>query len=155
QDLNDVIHRAMQREGHVGQDEHQSTVLAPRQDITGADRQCADRYEEGDVVRYSRGSKTLGIEAGDYARVERGDAKANQITVKTDDERRLSYDPRRLQGVTLYRETERAFSAGDRVQMTAPDRERGVPSRELGTVERVDRKGQMEVRWDSGRTSSF
>ena len=34
QDLNDVIHRAMQREGHVGRDEHQTTVLAPRQDIT-------------------------------------------------------------------------------------------------------------------------
>jgi ATP-dependent exoDNAse (exonuclease V) alpha subunit len=155
QDLNDVIHRAMQREGHVGRDEHQTTVLSPRQEITGADRQCAERYEEGDVVRYSRGSKVLGIERGDYARVEQVDAKANQVTVKTDDDRRLSYDPRRLQGVTLYREAERAFAAGDRVQMTAPDRERGVPNRELGTVERVDRKGHMEVRWDSGRTSSF
>jgi ATP-dependent exoDNAse (exonuclease V) alpha subunit len=39
--------------------------------------------------------------------------------------------------------------------MTAPDRERGVPNRELGTVERVDTNGCMEVRWDSGRTSSF
>jgi hypothetical protein len=47
QDLNDVIHRAMQREGHVGRDEHQTTVLSPRQDITGADRQCAERYEQG------------------------------------------------------------------------------------------------------------
>jgi hypothetical protein len=35
-----------------------------------------------------------------------------------------SYDPRRLHGVTLYRETERAFSEGDRVQFTAPNRER-------------------------------
>lgn len=48
-----------------------------------------------------------------------------------------------------------AYAAGDRVQMTAPDRERGVPNRELGTVEHVDKKGQMDVRWDSGRTSSF
>jgi ATP-dependent exoDNAse (exonuclease V) alpha subunit len=155
QDLNNVIHRAMQREGHVGRDEHQTTVLSPRQEITGADRQCAERYEEGDIVRYSRGSKALGIERGDYARVEQVNAKTNQVTVKTDDERRLSYDPRRLQGVTLYRETERAFAAGDRVQMTAPDRKRGVPNRELGTVEHVDRKGQIEVRWDSGRISSF
>jgi ATP-dependent exoDNAse (exonuclease V) alpha subunit len=155
QDLNDVIHRAMQREGHVGRDEHQTTVLSSRQEITGADRRCTERYEVGDVVRYSRGSKALGIEAGDYTRVERVDAKANEVTVKTDDDRRVTYDPRRLQGVTLYRETERAFAAGDRVQMTAPDRERGLPNRELGTVERVDTKGQMEVRWDSGRTSSF
>jgi conjugative relaxase-like TrwC/TraI family protein len=155
QDLNDVIHRAMQREGHVDRDEHRTPVLVPRQEITGADRQWAERYEQGDVVRYSRGSKALGIEAGDYARVERVDAKANQVTVRTDDDRTLSYDPRRLQGVTLYREGERAFAAGDRVQMTAPDRERGVPNRELGTIDRIDNHGRTEIRWDSGRTSSF
>ncbi len=155
QDLNDVIHRAMQREGHVDREEHRTPVLAPRQEITGADRQWAERYEQGDVIRYSRGSKALGIEAGDYARVEGVDAKNNQVTVRTDDERAVSYDPRRLQGVTLYRETERAFAEGDRVQMTAPDRERGVPNRELGTIERIDTNGRMEVRWDSGRTSSF
>ncbi|PYR35401.1 MAG: conjugal transfer protein, partial [Acidobacteria bacterium] len=154
-DLNDVIHRAMQREGHVARDEHRTPVLVPRQEITGADRQWAERYEEGDVVRYSRGSKPIGIGAGDYARVERVDAKTNQLTVRTDDERTVSYDPRRLQGVTLYRESERAFAAGDRVQMTAPDRERGVPNRERGTIERIDTNGRMEVRWDSGRTSSF
>jgi ATP-dependent exoDNAse (exonuclease V) alpha subunit len=60
-----------------------------------------------------------------------------------------------LQGVTLYRETEREFAKGDRVQMTAPDRERGVANRELGTIERIDTNGRMDVRWDSSRTSSF
>src|SRR2546422_7017832 len=39
--------------------------------------------------------------------------------------------------------------------MTAPDRERGVPNRELGAIERIDAKGRMEIPWDSGRTSSF
>ena len=155
QDLNDAIHRAMQREGHVDREEHRTAVLVARQEITGADRQWAERYEAGDVVRYSRGSKALGIEAGDYARVEHVDAKTNQVTVRTDEDRMVSYDPRRLQGVTLYRETERAFAGGDRVQMTAPDRERGVPNRELGTLESVDANGRMEIRWDSGRTSSF
>jgi len=155
QDLNDVIHRTMQREGHVDQAEHQTPVLVARQEITGADRQWAERYDVGDVVRYSRGSRALGIEAGDYARVEQVDATTNQVTVRTDDDRMVRYDPRRLQGITIYRESKRAFAAGDRVQMTAPDRERGVPNRELGTVERIDRNGRIEVRWDSGRTSSF
>lgn len=154
-DLNDEIHRAMQREGHVARDEHRTPVLAPRQEITGADRQWAERYERGDVIRYSRGSKALGINAGEYARVEGVDAKNNQVTVRTDDERAVSYDPRRLQGVTLYRETERAFAEGDRVQVTAPDRERGVANRELGMIDHIDTNERMEVRWDSGRTSSF
>ena len=80
--------------------------MVPRQEMIGSDRQWAERDEPGDVVRNSRGRKTLGIVAGDYARVEHTDAKRNQVTVRTDDERTVSYDPRRLQGVTIYRETE-------------------------------------------------
>jgi ATP-dependent exoDNAse (exonuclease V) alpha subunit len=155
QDLNEVIHRAMQRDGQVGREEHRMPVLVPRQEITGADRQWAERYEPGDVVRYSRGSQALGIQAGDYARVEQVDAKQNQVTVRTDDERRVSYDPRRLQGVMLYRETERVLAQGDRVQVTAPDRVRDVANRELGTIERIDANGRMGIRFDSGRRASF
>jgi hypothetical protein len=61
-------------------------------------------------VRYSKGSKALGIQAGDYARVEQVEAKDNRVTVRTDDGRRVTYDPRRLHGVALYRETERAVA---------------------------------------------
>jgi len=32
--------------------------------------------------------------------------------------------------------------------MTAPDRERGVANRELGTIEHIDTSGRMDVRWD-------
>src|SRR2546427_234228 len=83
QDLNDVIHRAMQREGYVNREDHQVSVLVPRQEITGTDRLWAERYEAGDVLRYSRGSRALVIEPGD-ARVERVDAKSNQVTIRTD-----------------------------------------------------------------------
>jgi len=106
-------------------------------------------------VRYSRGSKALGIEAGEYTRVEHADAKTNQVTVRTDDGRAVSYDPRRLQGVAIYRETARAFAAGDRVQSTAADRARDVANRELGTIERIGANGRLEIRWDSDRTVSF
>ena len=126
--------------------EHRTAVLVPRHEIAGTDRQWAERYEAGVVARYSRGSRALGSEAGDYARVERADAKTNQVTVRTDDDSTVTYYPRRLQGVTLYRETDRAFAAGDRVQTTAPDRERGVPNRELGTIDRSDGNGRMEIR---------
>jgi AAA domain len=51
QDPNDVIHRAMQHEGHVARDEHEMSVLVPGQEITGADRQWAARYEVDDLVR--------------------------------------------------------------------------------------------------------
>jgi hypothetical protein len=147
-----MIHRAMQRRGHVDRVEHILRVLAARQDITGADRQWAERYDRGNVVRYSKGSKSVGLEAGAYARVEHVNATKNLVTVRRDDGERVTYDPRRLQGVTLYRETARAFSQGDRVQFTAPDREHQIANRELGTIERINGRGRLQIRLDAGRT---
>jgi len=145
----------MQTRGQVDTHEYKQPVLVPRQEITGADRQWAAQYEVGDVVRYARGSKTHDIEAGEYARVERANEKENLVTVKRENGEQVSYDPRRLHGVTLYRETERAFSEGDRAQFTAPNRERHIANRELGTIEKIDDSGNLQLRLDSGRTVAF
>jgi ATP-dependent exoDNAse (exonuclease V) alpha subunit len=153
--INQVIHQEMQTRGQVDTHEHKQRVLVARQEITGADREWAAQYAVGDVVRYTRGSKTHGIEAGECARVERANEKENLVTVKRKNGEQVSYDPRRLHGVTLYRETERAFSAGDRVQFTAPNRERHIANRELGTIEKIDDSGNLQLRLDSGRTVAF
>jgi len=154
-EINKVIHREMQTRGQVDAHEHNQRVLVARQEITGADRQWAGQYEHGDVVRYTRGSKTYGIEAGEYARVERVNERGNLVTVKRENGEQVSYDPRRLQGVTLYRETARAFSAGDRVQFTAPYKDQHVANRELGTIEKLDASGNLQLRMDSGRSVAF
>src|SRR5213080_864873 len=114
--INRMIHAEMQKIGQVDHRERSVRVLVARQEITGADRQWAEQYEPGNIVRYTKGSKTHGIEAGEYSRVESVNAKENLLTVRRESGEKISYDPRRLQGVTLYRETERAFSKGDRVQ---------------------------------------
>jgi hypothetical protein len=126
-------------------------VLVARQEITGADRQWAEQYEPGNIVRYTKGSKTHGIEAGEYVRVESVNPKENLVTVRRESGEQISYDPRRLQGVTLYRETERAFSKGDRVQFTAPNWEQHIANRELGTIEKIEANDSLQLRMDSGR----
>lgn len=154
-EINNHIHQAMQAEGKVSSVEHRVHVLYARQDITGADRQHAQNYERGDVIRYSKGSKALGIEAGEYARVARTDREGNTITIKRHGNEELSYDPRRLQGVTVYRDAERTFAQGDRVQMTAPYHEQKLANRELGTVEKIDKNGNLKLKMDSGREVEF
>jgi len=79
----------------------------------------------------------------------------NRVTVARATGEHVTYDPRRLQGVTLYREADRAFAVGDRLQFTAPDRERHVANRELATLEQVDARGQLHLRLDSGRAVSL
>jgi conjugative relaxase-like TrwC/TraI family protein len=154
-EINQVIHREMQARGQVDHREERLKVLVARQEITGADRQWAEQYQPGNIVRYTKGSQAYGIKAGEYARVERIDATDNLVSVKKHTGKQVSYDPRRLQGVTLYRESERSFSRGDRVQFTAPDRDQHIANRELGTIEKIDAKGNLQLRLDSGRSVAF
>ncbi|MGB8888697.1 MAG: hypothetical protein WCC87_18355 [Candidatus Korobacteraceae bacterium] len=154
-ELNTLIHREMQERGEVSQEEYKLRVLDSRQEMTGADRQWAAQYEPGDVVRYSRGSKVLGIEPGEYARVGNVDAGENRITIERENGEHQSYDPRRLSSVSVYNESERVFSQGDRVQFTAPSKELHVANRDLGTIEEINGAGDVAIRLDSGREVRF
>ena len=154
-ELNSLIHRELQNRGDVSKEEHKLRVLESRQEMTGADRQWAGQYETGDVLRYSRGSKTEGIKPGEYARVTGVGANENRLTVEREAGTLQTYDPRRLSGVSVHREAEREFSQGDRVQFTAPSRELHVANRDLGTVEHVNSNGDLRIRMDSGQEVRF
>jgi conjugative relaxase-like TrwC/TraI family protein len=154
-EINQRIHARLLDAGHIDRAEHRARVLVARQDVTGADRQWAQQYAPGDIVRYTVGSRCLGLRAREYARIDHVDTAANRVAVVRATGERVTYDPRRLQGVTLFREAERAFARGDRVQFTAPFRERHVANRELGTIERIDASAQLRVRLESGRRVVF
>jgi conjugative relaxase-like TrwC/TraI family protein len=157
QEINVLIHRERQTMGQVQAHDQSVRVLTSRQDLTGADRQWAARYEPGDVLRYTVGSKAHELAPGTYARVIEVDADHNRLTVAREHGETVSYDPRRLQGVTVYREADRALAVGDRVQITAPDRERRIANRELGTIEEIaeGQQSRLRVRLDSGRAVTF
>jgi conjugative relaxase-like TrwC/TraI family protein len=150
-EINQAIHVQMQDKGLVGHEEYRVQVLVPRQDLTGADRTWAERYNVGNVLRYSRDSKETGIHKGEYAKVKEIDAASNRLTVEMKDGTEKTYDPRRQQGVSVYREEERAFSIGDRIQLTAPLHELKVANRELGTVKGIDENGKLNLKMDGGR----
>ncbi|MFZ0631588.1 MAG: MobF family relaxase [Acidobacteriaceae bacterium] len=151
-EINERIHAELQARGIVRNVEHRVLTLVPRQDMTGADRTWAERYEVGDVLRYSRASKETGIGRGEYAQVKSIDFAANRLTVELLDGTARTYDPRRQQGVTVYREELRAFSSGDRIQFTAPANDLKVANRELGTLESVGGNGQLHLKMDDGRS---
>ena len=149
--LNDAIRTELQSRGRVGAENHLFRVLIPQQDMTGADRRWVARYNVDDVLRYSRGSKSLGIRAGSYARVLSTNLPENLLTVETKNRGQVTYDPRRLTGVSIYRENEQRFAVGDRLQFVAPDRNIGVANRELGTIEDISPRGDLTIRLEKGR----
>jgi hypothetical protein len=126
-------------------------VLVPRQDLTGADRQWAARYDVGDTIRFSKGSRQIGIRAGEYAVVLSKDARTNRLSVSTGNGVEITYDPRRLQGVAVYQPQIRELAKGDRIQFTAPLPELRIANREQGTVRMIESLGSVQVQLDSGR----
>jgi ATP-dependent exoDNAse (exonuclease V) alpha subunit len=150
-EINERIHVELQGRGLVSNAEHHIRTLLPRQELTGADRTWAERYEVGDVLRYSRASKETGIGKGEYAQVKSIDAVANRLTVELQDATERTYDPRRQQGVSVFRVELRNFSEGDRVQFTAPANDLKVANRELGVIESISGDGRLHVRMDGGR----
>ncbi len=151
-EINERIHTELRGCGILNNEEHHVRTLVPRQDLTGADRTWAERYEVADVVRYSRASKETGIGKGEYARVKAIDVATNRLTVELQDGTERTYDPRRQQGVTVYREEMRNFSEGERVQFTAPANDLKVANRELGAIQSIGDDGRLHLKMDGGRS---
>jgi ATP-dependent exoDNAse (exonuclease V) alpha subunit len=154
-EINQRIHEELQSRGVVSRAEHTLITLVPRQEMTGADRTWAQQYQVNDILRYSRGSQETGIEKGEYTRVASIDTKNNMLTVIRVDGTEQRYDPRRQMGVSVYREQERAFSVGDRIQFTAPNQELKIANRELGSIERISPNGTMTLKFENGCEMSF
>jgi conjugative relaxase-like TrwC/TraI family protein len=153
--LNVAVRQELKAIGTVALEDHTFRVLVQRQDMTGAERSWASHYEIDDVVRYTRGSKAIGIEAAAYASVIAINPAANQLTVEKANKELATYDPRRLTGVSVYREIERDFSVGERLQFTAPDKSLGVANRDLAVIESIAPDGQVTARLDDNRQIEF
>jgi conjugative relaxase-like TrwC/TraI family protein len=153
--LNLAVRQELKATGILAPEDHTFHVLVQRQDMTGAERSWASHYEIDDVVRYTRGSKAIGIEAGAYAVVVAINPTANQLTVEKASGELATYDPRRLTGVSVYREIEREVSVGDRIQFTAPDKSLGVANRDLATIEEIHSDGRLSARLDNNRQVEF
>jgi conjugative relaxase-like TrwC/TraI family protein len=153
--LNVAVRQELKAIGTVAPEDHVFRVLVQRQDMTGAERSWASHYEIDDVVRYTRGSKAIGIEAGAYTSVLAINPSANQLTIEKADQELATYDPRRLTGVSVYREIEREFSVGDRIQFTAPHKSLGVANRDLAVIEMIHPDGRLSARLDNNRHIEF
>jgi conjugative relaxase-like TrwC/TraI family protein len=151
-EINERVHAELQAKGRIGREEHLIRTLVPRQELTGADRTWAAKYEVGDILRYSRASKETGIAKGQYAQVRSIDAACNRLTVRLQDGTDRSYDPRRQRGVSVFREETRRFSLADRIQFTAPANDLKIANRELGEIAGIDDAGRLSLQMDSGRS---
>jgi conjugative relaxase-like TrwC/TraI family protein len=154
-ELNVAVREDLKLIGMLASEDHTLRVLVQRQDMTGAERSWANHYEVNDVIRYTRGSKAIGIGAGAYASVVAIDPATNLLRVEKANRELATYDPRRLSGVSVYQEIDREFSVGERIQFTAPDKSLGVANRDLAVIESIHPDGRVIAVLSDNRRIEF
>ena len=150
-ELNAAVRVELKALGKLGSEDRRIPVLVQRSDMTGADRAWANHYAIGDVLRYTRGSKARGIDAGSYGMVQGVNPSANLLSVQMQSGQPATYDPRRLTGVSVYRELIQQFARGDRIQFTAPDKTLDVANRDLAFIASIAPDGRIRARLDQCR----
>jgi hypothetical protein len=117
--------------------------------ITRASRKEARHYERGDRVRFSQVIHPE-LEAGNWYTVTGRDLLRNCVTVRTEEEVSITYDPRRHYGIEdVFTVQERVFAVGDRVQLRS--RSGGIAAGTVGTVTAVSETGEISLEFRSGR----
>jgi hypothetical protein len=147
QQINETVRGELIKNGTLADDGKRIKTLLHRSDMTGADRTWAARYNPGEVLQYTTGSKTEGIERNSFATVSSIDARSNTLTVERQDGTSVTYDPRRLRGVNVFSEVAREFATGDRIQFTAAEKNLKVANRDLATIVKLE-DGKLTVELD-------
>lgn len=130
QEINSKIHTALKDAGKIGKEETEIKILRPRSELSGTEREFAAAYREGDVISYTRGSAENKIKAKSLAKVVKTDREQNLVTVEIKEAqsgteaREITYNPKRLRGVSVWTEEKIKVSTGDRLQLRAPFEER-------------------------------
>jgi ATP-dependent exoDNAse (exonuclease V) alpha subunit len=150
EELNAAIRNHMRETGLLKPDLQEFVTLTSR-DVSGIDRTQADSYRSGDTIRFLRANRRLGVESKSYAQVLDLDTVQNQLTVRTQDGRILSYDPGHASGISIYESKLQSFAVGDRIQFTVNASHLGVSTRDLGTITKLDVHGNVQVELDSRR----
>lgn len=150
QAINAIVRDALREAGKLSEDRYAIGILNPRQNMTREDTCHAFEYAEDDVIRYPKGNQTIGVRAGDYATVLSVNTEDNELTVRHEDGREITYNPRDARGVQVFETDPRAFAIGDRIQFTHPISSKRINNRDLGTILKLDESGNARIQLDEG-----
>jgi conjugative relaxase-like TrwC/TraI family protein len=152
-EINEQIRAKLRNEGALDGREGKGNVLVQR-DLTSAELTQPKCYQAGEIVRFGRAYRTLGIEGGEYLRVDRVDVERGIVELLRNG-KAIAWEPRRASNVEVYQEEERTVMAGDRLRWTRNDRELGRRNGETVTVVSVDPvRGEARVT-GSGRSETL
>lgn len=160
-DLNGYTRVAMREKGTLGPDAWTGGVLTGVRELAGVDRRYAANYEIGNVLRWSKDVKSLGLEKGLYTAVTGVDAAKNELTIeytRAGQKQRLTYSPRDAYGVEVFEAARRSFAVGDKIQLTRPWRlspVKQLANRSQAEILAMKDTGEARIRFKDGETMDW
>ncbi len=152
-ELTQLIRADLRNQGVLTSESRTVPILIDRE---LSNRKIATNYAPGDIIQYRAGDSAHGIASNSAATVIATDAKKNVLTIQTADGSQVAYNPAHLKSQTqqsiVYRKESRELATGDRIQLTAPNKEQGIRTRDFGTVSAVADNNALSVRLDNGKT---
>lgn len=134
--INDGVRQALKEDGVISGQARDTEVLVNR-GMTKAQAAHAQNYQEGDVVRFGRDYKKLGVDGGEYARVvefsDRGTIKLQKADGKT-----LDWQPQQTAQIEVFRAERRELQAGDKIRFTRNDKDRGLNNGDVAYVKAIN-----------------
>ena len=115
--INQGVRQHMREAGELTGPDILVDALEPK-GLTKAQQSHAQYFESGDVVRFGRAFKTLGVAEGQYATVSRVDQDRGVVVLSKPDGGLLQLDPQRFKSLEVYTQSSRSIAAGDSVRLT-------------------------------------
>ena len=134
--INDGVRQALKEDGVISGKARDTEVLVNR-GMTKAQASHAQNYHEGDVVRFGRDYKKLGVEGGEYARVV-GFSDQGTIKLQKADGKTLDWQPQQTAQIEVFRAERRELQAGDKIRFTRNDKDRGLNNGDVAYVKAIN-----------------
>lgn len=160
-DLNGYTRVAMREQGRLGADVWDGGVLTAVRDVAGIDRRYAANYEIGNVLRWSKNVKSLGVDKGMYTAVTAVDAAKNQLTIeytREGEKQSVTYSPHDAYGVEIFEAARRSFAVGEKIQLTRPWRlspTEQIANRSQAVILSIKDDGDARIRFKDGETMDW
>jgi conjugative relaxase-like TrwC/TraI family protein len=124
-----------------------------RKDMTAEEAKRAVNYQQGDIVKFAKDYKSLGLARGEQVTVLKTDSRTNTITAMTSRGSTVIYQPHRHQA-QAYRGKERELGTGDKIKFTENSRDFKVKNGQAATIERIN-GASLTVRLEDGKTQTI
>ncbi|MDE2441521.1 MAG: AAA family ATPase, partial [Betaproteobacteria bacterium] len=162
--INDAIQTELKLEGTLPAESIQHTIFESR-GLTDSEMRDIYRYQEGNVLRVSTNSQSLGLKRGDY---EVTNIDKRRVYVTNAKGESFNFNPRdyvggnvsrpdaqgRREAVSLYEKRDITLHESEQVRWSSPDNRNGIANGDTATVDKIE-GGNITFKLNDGRELTY